>query len=298
MALGFGVGRRWFSLWLLGGFVCFLIFLALAAAWPHFELGDVLDRYGSYIGALSQADLGRTDRGEPVGQLILRTFFKSFGVLALAVGLAGLIGVAIGLVANARSSRPNEAWPVAISVVLLSAPSFLIGGLLQSADVEIAIRTGVLPLPTTGFGWDRHLVMPVLVLAAKPTAYVARVTSQVLQDTLRQGHIKTAYAKGLPARAVLLKHGLWTSGASVLAALALAMRLSVGMLPIVEMVFVYPGIGFVFLSAIRAQDVVAASGLAMTLALSLWVLNAALEAARRWLDPRLGVPTALGDRML
>ena len=287
------IGRRALSLALLLAIVSFLTYLALSAsiAGPPFSLAETLRGYGSYVSMLAHGNLGETNIGEPVGQMILRTFFKSFGVLALAMGLAAVVGVGLALFGHSRTGGRRGLWPLAASIALLSLPSFVIGALFQLLGARLATGAGINLLPTIGFGWDKHLILPVLVLAIKPSAYMARVTGQVLEETLRQEFVRTAYAKGLSPRMVLFRHGLRTAAPGVLASLGLAMRASIGALPIVELVFVYPGMGFVFLDALRKHDTIAATGLALTLALTLWVLHFAVEQARRRLDPRLRLLT-------
>jgi ABC-type dipeptide/oligopeptide/nickel transport system permease component len=138
--------------------------------------------------------------------------------------------------------------------------------------------------------------MPALVLAARPTAYVARVTARLLADTEREHFIRTAHAKGLAGAVVLVRHTLRASAPGVLAAIVLGLRLAVGTLPIVEIVFVYPGMGFTFLSALRSGDVAPAVALATVIALTLWLLSLAADAARRALDPRLALAESGGTK--
>jgi ABC-type dipeptide/oligopeptide/nickel transport system permease component len=214
--------------------------------------------------------------------------------LLVSTSLAAALGVGIALVGQARTGRA-AALPLGLSVVLLAMPSFLIGGVCQAVNVEVAVRLGLPALPTIGAGWDAHLIMPALVLAARPTAYVARVTTRLLAETSREHFVRTAHAKGLAATVVLLRHTLRASAPGVLAAIVFGLRLAIGTLPIVEIVFVYPGMGFAFLSALRSGDVAPAAGLAMAIALTLWLLALAADAARSALDPRLVLAGAKGE---
>ena len=258
------------------------------------SLVAALDGYAGYLGDAVRGDFGETLRGEPVATLLGRTFFKSLGLLAVATGLATILGVAVALVGHARRGSLAAGLPLALSVGLLAMPSFLIGGICQVVNVEIAVRLGLPALPTIGAGWDAHLIMPALVLAARPTAYVARVTTRLLAEVDGEHFIRTARAKGLVASAVLVRHTLRVAAPGVLAAVALGLRLAVGTLPVVEIVFMYPGMGLSFLSSLRAGDVAATTGLALAIALMLWALALVFDAARRMLDPRLASGTAGG----
>ena len=253
-----------------------------------------LGQYVEYLGDAARGDLGHTRRNEPVAALLGRTFFKSLGLLGLALAIATSLGVGAALVGHARKERAARAVPIAFSVGLLAMPSFLIGGLCQAINVEIAVGLGIPALPTIGAGWDLHLVMPAFVLAARPAAYVARVTTRLLAETDRELFVRTARAKGLSEWAVLARHILRAAAPGVIAAVALALRLAVGTLPIVEIVFVYPGMGMSFLAALRGGDVEATTGLAVAIALTLWVLALGFDVARRWVDPRLATQAAGG----
>jgi len=148
------IARGMLSLLLLMVAVSFCTFVALSygqAGERPFSWDTVFRLYGSYAVGIVRGDLGHTYRGELVQLLILRSYFKSFGVLGLALGLACFAGTGIGLLSQWHRGTAASRWPIAFSI-LLSAPSFLVGGLMQYVDVELAVRLRAVPLPTTGFG--------------------------------------------------------------------------------------------------------------------------------------------------
>jgi peptide/nickel transport system permease protein len=193
------------------------------------------------------------------------------------------LGVAAGL---RRKTRFSGAL-VFISVLGISTPSYFAAMLLIWFNVWLYRRTGNSFLPVYGFGWDLHLLLPSLVLAARPAANVMRLGYNALAEVLDADFVRTAHAKGLGPRVVLLRHVLRNAGVPLLTTIAVSLRFSLAVLPIVEYIFNWSGIGEGLLAAIQAQDVVTTVGMVLPLAILFVLVNLFLEIVYPLIDPRL-----------
>jgi len=251
---------------------------------------------GEYLSHAIRGDLGnsalhvrrsRIMRNRPVAQLLRAYYPRSMGLLAAALLLTAFIGIPLGaLTALQRHSRFSMGI-IASTLVGISTPTFFLALLFQVGLIHFYRATGMRLLPVGGFGWDEHIVMPALVLAAPSIARLARMTYLALADVLEQDYIRTAYAKGLPRRRVVWHHAFPNAAPSILTALSLSMRYSLAALPVAEVFVGWPGVGTALLDAIRSYDVNTTTGLVLSLGLTFLLINALLELGYLWVDPRL-----------
>jgi ABC-type dipeptide/oligopeptide/nickel transport system permease component len=263
-------------------------FRALAAVFPR-AAGFTVD----YLRGLVRGDLGVIASGplslaaKPVAAELRRALPLSLGLLATALALAAVVGLALGTgAALLRTSRFSGALLFA-SVLGISTPSFFAAMLLIWLGVWLYQATGTHFFPIAGFGWDAHLILPTLVLAARPAAAVTRLSCNALVEVLEADYIRTATAKGLGPRVVLLRHVLRNAGVPVLTTLGVSLRFSLAILPIVEYIFNWPGIGRILLTAIQIQDTVTVIGMTLPLVLLFVLVNLLLEILYPLIDPRL-----------
>ena len=140
--------------------------LRLLRMLPRGDLG----RYVRPIGYLSSRE------GQPLGELLGGLLLNSAILLILAMMFGGVVGGAIGVVAAAVRKPGLSLALILFSVAGISTPSFFLGMLLQYLEISLYKNTGVRLVPVGGFGWDSHLALPVLVLAARPITQVARLS--------------------------------------------------------------------------------------------------------------------------
>jgi len=261
-----------------------------------FPVNVTLDsQYTNFIFNALQGDLGvsfkRQDK--PVTEIILGGF-RVTAVLGLAAILVACIaGVGLGVLAALhRNGIPDYS-----SVLLASAgsaiPSFVLGiFFIYIFSVQLHW------LPT--FGWDtrnglilgylprwEQMVLPVLTLAALPTAYMARITRASMLDVLRQDYIRTAHAKGLPGLTVLYRHSLRNALIPILTVIGpIAAGLVTGSF-IVEQLFSVPGIGRLFVQSIDGRDYGLIMGTTLFYATIIAVANLAVDVAYALVDPRI-----------
>lgn len=210
----------------------------------------LLPAYLEYLEGLLRLDLGSLPvNGASVKTLVLDAAVASFVLLALALLLSVLVGVALGIKAvrnePARGAHGRIApWLTALTTVGLAMPGFYVGSLLIMAVLLYLIYGPTsMPLPVQGFGWDLHLLLPTLVLAARPAAQLAQVTASLLANEMDQQHIVTARSVGVPMSVVRRRHALRNILAPVSIGVFAALRLMVSELIVIEYVFSWPGLG-------------------------------------------------------
>ena len=255
---------------------------------------DTMKDVSVYLRCLASGNLGSVWRGAsrarvtvPVAALAADTYAKSMGLLVVSLLIGAFLGVGSGLLAAYLEGSPASLAVITTTLLGVSLPSFFTALLLQVAEITVYQRTGVRLVPVGGFGWDAHLILPALVLAARPLAQLARITFVAASEAVQEDYVRTAHAKGLAQRQVWAEHILPNCSVPVLTALGLSLRFSLGSLPVVEYFFGWPGLGATLLSAIRARHLNLVITLALALGVTFMLLNLGLELAYRAFDPRL-----------
>jgi len=248
----------------------------------------------NFIKGAIHCDFGEVQertRTIPVSHVLLDTYPKSMGLIAISLVGACIAGVITGTLA--ALSRRASLGLITVSVLGISIPSFFAAFLLQRGVIWITQNFHVRLVPVGGFGWDTHLVLPALVLAARPLAQITRISYITLDEILRQDYIRTARAKGLPPWDVLWGHALRNAAIPILTSIGVSLRLSLGSLPVVEYFFGWPGLGKKLIEGIQGGH----TGLVITLALALGItfmlVNLSLDVLYRVVDPRLREETGL-----
>ncbi|MEE9512992.1 MAG: ABC transporter permease, partial [Anaerolineales bacterium] len=132
-------------------------------------------------------------------------------------------------------------------------------------------------------GWNERLILPALVLAARPLANMFRVSNSTVTDVIEADFVRTARSKGLDPRRVYSRHVLRNVAIPLLAALLVSVSMALSMLPIVEMIFSWPGIG---LALLQTSDTTTTVMLVLPLVVLFVVADIALEFTNRIVDPR------------
>jgi peptide/nickel transport system permease protein len=244
----------------------------------------------SFLEDALHGDFGSvTDRRlvTPVREILDNTYGKSMGLLLASLVVAAGIGIAAGTIA-ALTRRSWTVLPLlTITILGVSTPTFFAALLLQVASIKVVDIFHVRIAYIGGFGWDKHMVLPTLVLAARPVAYITRSVYNSLSQTLEEDYVRTARAKGLNLRQVLSWHVMRNVAVPILTALGVSLRFSLGSLPIVEYFFAWPGMGERLLEAIQGGQTNVVATLALALGLTFLIVNLCLDITYRLVDPRL-----------
>lgn len=206
------------------------------------------------------------DRPLPV--VIADAGLRSAALLVGAAMIALTLGVFIGAVAGAVRRRALASGAMLAATGLTAAvPSFFVAYFLQIAVIVFGANqvTGTRFLPVYGFGYDEHIVLPLLAVAIPAVAVTAQLTAARVSDVLDAEFITTANAKGLLQSWIMRVHVLPHALPVALEGLGSGLRVSVASLPIVEYIFQWNGIGYVALQSIASRDPVALTASALVL---------------------------------
>ena len=248
----------------------------------------VLVQYGCWIERVARGDLGESFRSKrPVAQILADRAWPTVQLALAAILLQLAIGVPLGVLGAVRRGR----WPARAAqlfeLAAQSVPSFVIGTLLLYV---VAYRWDLLPIGGYGEGgWDRvrHLALPAATLAAIGVAYYSRALRAELEEVLDTDYIRTARAKGLPERTVVVRHGLRGALGPLVTLVGLDLGVLLGGAFVVEQIFAWPGVGREVLQAIVELDLPVILGAVLLAAIAIAIANLLADLAQVWLDPRL-----------
>ncbi len=261
--------------------------------------GPALEETVAFFEDVFRGDLGYTVRGisqrtrVPVTEVLADTYVESAQLLVVAIALATVIGIGAGGLAAVRRHSPLALSTLTLTVIGVSIPSFFLALLLRVADITFYQRTGIGLVPVFGSSMDRtqsllpHVTFPALVLAARPLAHITRVTFVSISEILGRDFIRTARAKGLGSSVVFWRHALRNAGVSVLTAVVVSLRFALGSLPVVEIFFEWPGVGFTMLNAIYRGEINVVAPLGLSLGMTFLLITLSLDLIYRLIDPRL-----------
>ena len=248
-------------------------------------------QYGSWVAALGHGDLGTSWRtGKPVVTLILERLPVTIELTALAVGFALALGIPAGIVSATRRDRAVDNVTRVGTLLGLSVPVFWQGTMLI-LFFSIYLRW-MPPVMWVDFFADpvRNLTimaLPALCLGTASAANIARTTRACMLDVLRSEYIRTAAAKGLAERLVVLKHGLKNALIPIVTVAGLQIGILLGGTVVVEEVFTLPGIGRLVLWSIYQRDYPLTQSTILFIAVMFMTINLAVDVLYGYLDPRI-----------
>jgi oligopeptide transport system permease protein len=227
--------------------------------------------------------------GKSVSALLLESWPYTATLGALAFLLIVPVGVGLGVLAALRQNTRTDYITMGFATFAASFPNFVIGALMVVVfSVLLAKATDrAFFLPAADFGLDQHLILPVITLSLLPIAYTARLTRASTLDTIRQDFVRTAWAKGLSERMVVVRHVLKNSLIPVVTALGPTFAFLVTGSVIVEQVFNIPGIGRAFVTAVSSYDYPMILGTVVLFSIVIAVANLVVDVLYVFIDPRV-----------
>lgn len=240
-------------------------------------------QYLSYLGRLAEGDLGRSYMQKTeVTVLIASRLPATLQLMAGAIFFELLIGLTAGIWAATRRGRASDRWVMILSFVGVSAPQFVVGLLM------LYVFANLLNLfPLGGYGSLHHLILPALTLGITGGGWYSRVIRSTMLDILRQDYIRTARAKGLSERKVVLVHALRNAILPVVAMVGLDIGIFMSGAVVVESVYGWPGIGQLAWQAIQVIDIPIIMGVTLTAAVAIVLGNLLADLATPFIDPRV-----------
>ena len=250
-------------------------------------------QYARWLGHVVQGDLGRSLwMKRPVLGEVLGRFQATLILTGTALLLSTVGGIALGVASATRPNSLLDRLSAVASLFGVSMPVFWLGIVLM---VIFALWLGW--LPASGMyspygGGDlrdllAHLALPAVTLAAASVTIVARLTRSTMLETLGQDYIRTARAKGVVERLVVLRHGLRNALIPIVTVVGVQAGYLLGGAVLTETVFAWPGVGTLMVQGILARDFPLVQGCVLVVALCFVLVNLAVDALYAWLDPRI-----------
>jgi peptide/nickel transport system permease protein len=220
--------------------------------------------------------------GRDVKEDLARTWPATIELALVALFIATIAGVWLGVFCARHAGTWKDALGTTASLVGLSVPVFWLGLL---AMLLFSLKLGWLPAGERG-GLD-HLVLPALVLATIPAAFVARITRSAVLETLGKDFVRTARAKGATERTVLYRHAVRAALVPIVTMIGVEFSYLLGGAVLTETVFAWPGIGRYITTAVLARDYPAIQGALLVLVAMVLAANVVVDALHYGLDPKL-----------
>jgi oligopeptide transport system permease protein len=250
----------------------------------HYGLDlPLYQQYFQFFGNLLKGDLGPSYKypGWDVQEIIIQAFPVSLelGCWALLISLA--LGIPIGTLAALKHNRPAETNLMAVAMIGICLPSFVIGPILL---MTFSLQLGWFnPL---GWSYAGDRVLPAITLGLLYAAYIARLARSGMLDVMRNDYIRTARAKGLKERTVVIRHALRTALYPVVAYMGPAAAGLISGSFVVETIFFIPGMGPFFVNAALNRDYTMVMGTVLFYATLIILFNLLVDIVQMWMNPR------------
>ena len=244
-------------------------------------------QYGKTMWAIVRHfDFGTSLRfeGQSVNTIIWRSLPVSAAVGILAYILALVVGIAVGSIAALKQNSRWDYASMALAMLGISVPNFVLGPILV-----LVFSLSLYWLPPSRWGGfpSRNLILPVLTLSAIYMAYIARLTRAGMLEVLRSDYIRTARAKGLSEKDVLIRHALRGGLMPVVSYTGPALAFLLTGTVVVERIFALPGLGNYFIQASLNRDEPLIIGIVAFISITLLLMNMLVDIAYAFLDPRV-----------
>jgi oligopeptide transport system permease protein len=253
----------------------------------HYHLDKpLIQQYFIYMADVFRGDLGPSFANQDftVTQQLLVGLPYTFTIGGCAFVLAVLVGVAVGCLGALYQNRQADYWLGGALLIGLVLPNFLIAPILQ---LVFGIQLHILPVGGWGDGSARYLILPVIVLALPHAARISRLMRGSMIEVMNQNFIRTARAKGIGSRLIVMRHALKPALMPVVSYLGpAASYLLTGSL-VVESIFGLPGIGRYFINAALNRDYGMVLGTVIFYMVLIVFLNLVVDIAYAWLDPKV-----------
>lgn len=242
-------------------------------------------QYARYVSRLARGDLGESFRlGRPVNAILGEGVKHTLQLAAAALVLLVVIGVSAGAISAVLRSSVLDLGTTLVTTVAIGFPTFVVGLLLQQVFAD---QLGLFPASGRDGPLLRAVFLPALTLAAVDAAVVARLMRGSLLEVLGTDFVRTARAKGLPERAVVLRHALRSAAVPVVTYVGIAFGTLLGGALVTELIFDWDGVGSALVTAIETQDNPVVLGAATWGIAAFVVVNLVVDVVCAVLDPRI-----------
>jgi peptide/nickel transport system permease protein len=243
----------------------------------------ILAQYGAYLAGLAQGNLGESIvYRRPVSRIVAERYPATLELAGAGMLVALALAFPLGFIAGARPGGAGDVASMGFAIAGISIPHIYLGPLLM-----ILFSLDLRWLPLTGRGGLAHLVLPAITLGTALAAILARMLRQSLVAVRDSDYIRTAIGKGLTPRAALIRHGIRNSLTSVVTLVGLQIGGLLSGALITEVIFSWPGIGRLLISAIGLRDYPLVEGCVLAFAMTYVVVNLLTDVVYALIDPRV-----------
>jgi peptide/nickel transport system permease protein len=242
-------------------------------------------QFALFLSRAAGGDFGTSIRfGQPALDIVLERLPATLALSLLGLGIALVVAVPLGIAAAMREGSWVDHAARGVVVVGSGVPNFVVAQVLI-----LVVAVGLGTLPVSGAGSAAHLVLPGLVVGLSSAAGFVRIIRSSLLDVFGHDYIRTAYAKGLSDRAVVVRHALRNAAIPIVTFLAFDLAAVLSGVIVVERVFAYPGMGLLATQAVTNRDLPLIQAFVFVAALTIVTVNVLLDVAYLVLDPRIRV---------
>jgi peptide/nickel transport system permease protein len=255
----------------------------------------LVKRYFIWLGNILQGDFGRSyTLQRPVLDEVVDRLGPTLLLAGTSLILASIMGMVAGIIAAIKQFGWQDALFTFIVLIGISTPSFWLGLMFVLA---FSLNLGLFPVSgmtaVVGGGGIldivHHLVLPAVTLAVVATGVIARLTRSTMLEVLRRDFVRSARAKGLPERTVIMKHAYKNALVNIIPVLGIQAGFVIGGAVYIETVFQWPGIGRMLVNAILTRDVLLVQGGVVVVAAIYVLINLTADVFQHLLDPRISV---------
>ncbi len=244
-----------------------------------------------WVFAVLQGDLGISIfSNEPVSKLISQRIEPTLSLALSTLFVAVTLAVTFGVLAAWKVGSWIDRSLMVVSVIGFSVPVFVVGYLLIyvfSINLRWLPVQGYSPIEQGLWPWMERLILPSIALGLAYVALIARITRTSMLEVLAEDYIRTAKAKGVATRSMLLKHALKNAGVPIVTVIGIGVALLIGGVVITETVFNIPGIGRLVVDAISKRDYPIIQGVILIFSGVYVVVNLLVDLSYTLLDPRI-----------
>jgi len=251
----------------------------------------IYQQYFNWVSRVVQGDMGQSLRSRrPVFEVIFERYPATIYLAAIALLTGLIIAVPAGVIAAIRQNTSADYAAMGFALWGIAMPNFWLALMLI---VLFSLQLGW--LPSIGYAnpleapWRflQHACLPAIVMGTDLAAPLTRYIRAEMLEQLKQDYVRTAWAKGLPSRRVIVRHALKNSLIAAVTVIGLQTARLLGGSTIVEMVFSWPGIGRLLIEAIYSRDYPVVQGSVLLIAVTYVFINLFVDIAYKWLDPRI-----------
>ncbi|MBP2413530.1 oligopeptide transport system permease protein [Arthrobacter stackebrandtii] len=241
-------------------------------------------QYGLYLKNLVTLNLGQTFSGQDVSAVIARAYPVTARLAIMALTFEAVFGILFGVIAGLRKGKLFDSTVLVASLVVIAVPTFVLGFVLQ---LVVGVKLGWARPTVSGSAPWNELILPALVLGLVSLAYVIRLTRTSVGENMNADYVRTATAKGLSRRRVVVVHILRNSLIPVVTFLGADLGALMGGAIVTEGIFNVPGIGNLLYKAIQKGESATVVAVVGILVIVFVVANLVVDLLYAWLDPRI-----------